>query len=350
MLSYIMTKFFNSEKVFLLAEVAQSYEGSLEVALDTASKLIDAGADAIMFQIVHADELATPQNNGYELFKKIELSEKNWKSIVDLVHEKQGKIFAEIFGCETAALALRIGVDGFKIHTADLANFRLLEFIGKTKIPLLLSVGGSHEEEIEEALNILKLCGRSLTEDFILLHGYQRCPTEIKDTHLSKILALKERFQVAVGYSDHVAGCLLGDIKNRHPHSYLLPILSLGTGICLIEKHAMLNRTKAWEDHESALTPKEFEEFVKLVRELEQALGTQSLEMNEAEKAYRVTAKKHIVAKQNLEQGTKLTKDCLEFKRIENPKEGVINPQEVLGQILKVTLPKDHPIKREHLE
>ena len=56
-------------KVDIIAEIAQGFEGDFQKAklfINAASK---AGANCVKFQLVYADELATPDYQYYKLFK-----------------------------------------------------------------------------------------------------------------------------------------------------------------------------------------------------------------------------------------------------------------------------------------
>ena len=47
-------------------------------------------------------------------------------------------------------------------------------------------------------------------------------------------------------------------IANVNEMAFYFPLIAIGAGAKLIEKHIVLDRTKAWEDYESAITANEF--------------------------------------------------------------------------------------------
>jgi len=47
----------------IIAEIAQGYEGNSTLALMLAKAAVRSGADAVKFQLVYADELATKVTN-----------------------------------------------------------------------------------------------------------------------------------------------------------------------------------------------------------------------------------------------------------------------------------------------
>jgi sialic acid synthase SpsE len=342
-----MKKILKEKSVFILAEVAQSYEGSIETLMEISKKACGAGVDGVMFQVVFADELAVKGYAHYSLFKSLEMPRSDWAKVIEVIHERKKLALGEVFGKRSVDLMLDLSVDALKIHASDLSNIPLLKYIGNTKLPILLSIGGGYEAEIEEAVKVLQENG---TEELILLHGYQACPTKIEDTHLEKIRYAEDIYKLPVGYSDHIAGSVDGDFRNINELAYYLPLVALGEGAKLIEKHIMLDRSKAWEDYESALSADEFDHFVKLIRTFEGCMGERNLMLNATEEIYRKGAKKCLVASEKITKGTTLTEDKVVFKRIQNPGEGIINISEVLGKIVLSDLKCDDPILKTILQ
>ncbi len=324
-----MKNLIHNDKIFLLAEIAQSYEGNVDTLLEISEKACEAGVDGVMFQVVYADELVVPNYSLYDFFQSLKLPEENWKQVINTIHNNGKLAVGEVFGKYSADLMHDLGIDCLKIHAADLSNLPLLRHIGSFDLPVLLSIGGAFDKEISAAIKALKETGNP---EIVLLHGYQKCPTSIPDTNFFKMKELEDQFGLSVGYSDHIAGCNDNDIKSINELSYYFPLIALGAGARLIEKHIILDRTKAWEDYESALTVEEFQRFINLIRIAEASLGTKSLALNEAEHSYRIPAKKYIVANQDIPKNTMLSENLIAFKRIQNPDEGLPNIEDIIGK------------------
>ena len=330
-------------RVFILAEIAQAYEGSKEVLVDICDRACRAGVDGVMFQVVAADEIATPGYTHYALFKGLEMAENAWRAAIDTIHQHGKKAVGEVFGPATASLMQALQIDMIKIHASDMNNRSLLSHIAGFRIPVLLSVGGARESEIETAVRLLTEGG---SPEVVLMHGYQSCPTAIADSHLFKIKALKRRFGLPVGYSDHIAGCVQDDFQQANQLANYLPLIAIGAGAQLVEKHIILDRSKAWEDYESALDASEFMPFVTLIRQLETAAGKDDLHCNAAEEAYRTAARKCLVAARELKAGTVLAERDIALKRIADPETGMVEINTMLGRELKVDLEKDATINQ----
>ena len=71
----------NSKKIKIIAEAAQGFEGDPLLARLLVRAAARAGADAVKFQLVYADEIATPSYKYYDLFKKLEMPAACWKDV-----------------------------------------------------------------------------------------------------------------------------------------------------------------------------------------------------------------------------------------------------------------------------
>ena len=342
---YMKKLLFDNEKIFILAEIAQSYEGEINVLLDIIDGLSVAKTNGIMFQVVYADELVVPDNDYYDLFAKLEMENNDWKKVIEKIQAQKIFAVAEIFGKKSFNTMMEYGIDAVKIHASDLTNEPFLKYIGNYNIPVLLAVGGGKENEIKKAISLLN----KKNKEIVLMHGYQKGPTPISDTHFFKIPSLMEKFSLPVGYSDHIAGFKNSDYSIVNDIAIHFPLISIGAGARLIEKHVILDRSKKWEDYESALTTAEFIDFVKLVRETQNSMGSKSISCNETEENYRV-AIKSIVAKKEIESGVILTEDHIVFKRVNQNINSIKNINDVIGYKTKKSIKINDPITNEKLE
>ena len=70
-------------KLLIIAEIAQGFEGNFEQSKLLIKAAAKAGADAVKFQLVYANELATADYKYYSLFKELEMSISQWQSLKD---------------------------------------------------------------------------------------------------------------------------------------------------------------------------------------------------------------------------------------------------------------------------
>jgi len=325
-------------KVTIVCEMSQTYEGKFDVASKLVGAAIDAKADAIKFQVFKADELGTKDYKHYDLFTSLEFTPEQWGDLIKQAQDGGILAFADVFGLESAQMLIEKNIDGFKIHPTDIKNPPLLEFLAKSGKPLMLSVGGSHGEEIEKAISILNENG---AKEVVLMHGFQSYPTLVEHTNLNKMSLFKDDFGLPVGFADHVDG--------DHSMRYDLCAMALAMGASVLEKHITLDRKLKMEDYESALDPNDFKDFVERMRSLETAFGKKNFELTDPEKEYRKGTKKHIIASKDLEKGTVVSEGDIFMKRTAEEYE-FLDREDVVGKTLSEEIKKDRVIKLENLK
>ena len=142
-----------------------------------------------------------------------------------------------------------------------------------------------------------------------LMHGYQNYPTKLQDLEIKNFF-LKDRFGLDVGFVDHV------DASSSYL-SFLIPAMAVSVEQ-YIEKHITLNRSKKGPDYYSALNPNEFYDFVKYLKLSSISLERQDFSIaNENERIYREQMKKYAILNRDVEEGTDLSLDDIDFKRTE---------------------------------
>ena len=263
----------------IIAELAQGFEGNHQKAILLLKAAAKAGADSAKFQLIYADELATPDYKYYNLFKSLEMSDEVWQSLSNVAAEQNIELQLDIFGLRSLKLAEKIGVKTTKLHGTDIANLRLLnEIVESTVNKVFLGAGGAMLGELQNAMAILQ------NKEVIILLGFQGYPTPNDSNQIERVRFLKQNLSsetnnVKIGFADH-----------SEPGSSLsiaLPAMAIGAGAQYIEKHLTLGKVMLMEDHEAALNPDEFYEFSKTLRECSEALGhsqlNESFDMSEPE-------------------------------------------------------------------
>ena len=74
----------------IIAEVAQGYEGKADYSELYVAAAAKAGATAVKFQIVYADDLAEPGYQYYDLYKRLEMEPAVWRTVKELCRESGG--------------------------------------------------------------------------------------------------------------------------------------------------------------------------------------------------------------------------------------------------------------------
>jgi sialic acid synthase SpsE len=107
------------------------------------------------------------------------------------------------------------------------------------------------------------------------------------------------------------------------------------------------------EDHEAALNPDDFAEFVALMRSCKEALGSggsigEDFGMDATEAGYRRMVRKHVVAARPLPAGVVLMPEDLALKRTPAT-EALDEIAAVYGKRLSVSVEADQPITKDML-
>jgi len=297
--------------VQIVAELAQGFEGKPEQARLLLAAAAAGGADAGKFQLVYADELATPDYQHYALFQSLEMADETWADLGAYAARLGIELHLDIFGVRSLRLAERIGAAAVKLHPTDIANAGLLEDVAAGSVDrVFLGAGGAHMGELERALDLMG--GKDVT----VLFGFQGYPTPLETNHIARLryfagMTARIRPNVTVGFADHA--------PPESPLRYALAVAAVGAGAKVLEKHLTLGRVLKLEDHESALNPDEFLEFSTVVRQSAKALGEpkedEDFGMSESEKAYRSTIRRHVVASRDLERQSVLSPADVVLKR-----------------------------------
>jgi len=325
-------------KVEVVAELAQGFEGCVQQTKLLVKAAAMAGADAAKFQLVYAEELATPDYEYYDLFKTLEMSDSEWLEVKCLCDDLGVELIFDIFGEIGLTLAQGIGIETIKLHATDINNDGFLAKISSSGIGrVMLGAGGAFSGEIKSALKILE------SKEIVLFHGFQGYPTLMGENQISRLQAWKKSFcadaNVRLGFSDHI------DPNNMS--SISIPAFAVGQGALVLEKHLTLGACMKLEDHESAMNPDQFKIFVDSIRDLDQSYGDsaqgEDFGMSKNESQYRVNIRRDVVTTRDIEPGTVLGESDVTLKRT-SAKDAFQNIKDVYGEKVKSKIESNKPL------
>lgn len=323
----------------VIAEIANAHQGDPALAMRLAEAALAAGADAVKFQVYTADELLVRAHPRYEHFKKQSFPRAAWTDLIGGVKAKGGRVYCDVFGLAALDVALAENADGIKVHSSDLTNAPLLLKLAGIKKRVLLSVGGSIAREIAGAVR--HVARPDLRP--VLLHGFQSYPTAIEASSLIRLAWLRRHFgeRCDIGYQDHVAG--------DDSFAFTLPLMAVGMGATVIEKHVTLDRAAKGVDWYSSLNPDEFARFIRAVRQAEAAIGANSEAFAESERDYRKIVKKHWVAARGLARGRVLGPQDVVMKRVHEQPSEVVEMEKLMGRPLLRAVDEEDVLTRAHV-
>lgn len=303
------------KKTFVIAEAGVNHNGDFKIAKQLIDVAASSGADAVKFQTWVTDLLVTRdaqqakyqkrntrrEESQYQLLKHLELSYSEFSKLKAYCDEV-GILFLSTPDEKQSAQFLDGLQPVFKIGSAELTNTPFLRFIASLGKPVILSTGMSYLYEVEHALNIITDEGISLS-DITLLHTTTDYPTIPEEVNLNAMNTIKNAFPgISVGYSDHTLGIEI-------------PIAAVALGARVIEKHFTLDKTMHGPDHKASIEPEELARMVRLIRNVEKAMGNGWKRPTMMEIENRNVVRKSILAASDIKVGDKLTEGKLVVKR-----------------------------------
>lgn len=254
-----------SSSVFIIAEVAQAHEGSLGIAHSYIDALAETGVNAIKFQthIAEAEssafepfrvKFAYEDETRYDYWKRMEFTPAQWIGLREHCDRVGLEFISSPFSLAAVDLLETVGVKRYKIGSGEINNLLLLEMIGRTGKPVILSSGMSSFFELKAAVDLLRSFGNALT----ILQCTTAYPTTPEQWGLNVMEQLRNQFQVPVGFSDHsgnIYACLSAAALRAS----------------VLEFHAVFDKQMFGPDSKASLTIEQIKSLVKGVREIERA-------------------------------------------------------------------------------
>ncbi|MFH1745465.1 MAG: N-acetylneuraminate synthase family protein [Planctomycetota bacterium] len=297
---------------YIIAEAGVNHDGSVQKALALVDVAVEAGADAVKFQMFRAADLASAtaglaayqQTEGHtsqrEMLEKLELTPAEFGRIREHCRKRGIEFIATPFGSADVTRLSQLDVPAIKVASTDLNNNPLLREVAETGLPLIVSTGASTVAEIHACVRQFR--GWGAGRRLILLHCISCYPTPLDVANLRAIATMRTLFNVPCGFSDHTQSKQTG-------------AWAVAAGACVLEKHFTLDRAVAGPDHAMSLSPPELRAYIDAVRQAEVSLGSGALGMSELEADVRAVARKSLVAARDIQAGTLLTPEMLTSKR-----------------------------------
>jgi len=317
------------EPVYVIAEIGNNHNGSLERAKRLIDAAVESGADCAKFQLRDMESLYSnagdagdaKENLGsqytLDLLSRFQLSNEDMFAAFEYC-KKQG-ITPLCTPWDKCSLDLleEYGMPAYKVASADLTNHELIYDLISTGKPLILSTGMSRENEIQQTVEIL----RSHGAQYALLHCNSTYPPPFRDVNLNYMSRLKEIGQTLVGYSGH-------------ERDIFIAVAAVTKGARIIEKHFTEDRGLEGNDHKVSLLPNEFSRMVEGIRQVDEAMGQSGNRgMSQGETMNRVTLAKSVYINQDVNVGEVIEEHMLVVK---SPGHGIQpnRKNELVGRVL----------------
>lgn len=259
-------------KTFIIAEMSANHNHHFEVAIETIKAAKKAGADAIKIQTYTADTLTLNCDKPdfqvgkglwegetfYSLYQKA-YTPWEWHEEIFHVAKEEGLVcFSTPFDNTAVDLLESLGNPIYKIASFEITDIPLIKYIASKHKPIILSTGIAMEEDIQLALDTIRVEG---CNDITLLKCTSAYPAPIEDANLLTIPDMKKRFGVQVGLSDHTEGSVV-------------PMAAVALGAEVVEKHFIIDRSIGGPDSAFSMEAMDFREMVDNIRKVEKSLGS----------------------------------------------------------------------------
>jgi len=269
-----------TKKPFYVAEVSANHLGRLKRAKKLVEIAGDVGASAVKLQ-TYKPETMTLENmktvvsanhtlwGGENLFKLYESAMTPWEwhpHLFELAKKRKLIAFSSPFDRTAVDFLENLNCPIYKIASLETGDTDLISYIAETGKPMIISTGASTLLEIENAVK----SADKIREKLTLLVCTSSYPADAKDSHLNRILTLREEFQVDVGISDHTLG--IG-----------VSVAAVALGATVIEKHLTVKRSDGGYDAAFSLEPDEFKLLVEEGNKAWAALGSPEWSIQDSE-------------------------------------------------------------------
>jgi len=301
--------------VFVIAEIGNNHNGSVELARQLVDAAIESGADCVKFQLRDREALYRARGDGsvtedlgveyiQDLLNRVELSVAEHREIRDYCRQRNVTYLCTPWDERSVDVLATFDVPALKIASADLANPYLIRKAASLRKPLILSTGMSFEHEIRRAIAQLEQLG----VPFALLHCNSTYPAPESDIQLRYLGQLAELHEI-VGYSGHERGTAV-------------TIAAVALGAKIVERHITLDRTMEGPDHLASLEPAEFRSLVDGIRQVEKALpwSGPGRHVSQGELLNRENLGKSVIAAHDIAEGEVFAESSF---RVASPGQGL---------------------------
>ncbi|MEM7625178.1 MAG: N-acetylneuraminate synthase family protein [Planctomycetota bacterium] len=294
-------------KVWVIAEIGVNHDGDPARAAELIGAAADVGADAVKFQLFQPDRLLSAEAGlaGYQdgqaddvraLLDRLMLSVNQLRELRGVAQDAGVAFVVTPFSVPDVADLGLLDVDAVKFASPDAVNRPLLDAASGLGRPMLISTGTCELGELGVAAEHAARSGGAL------LQCVSSYPTPDNEAALGAIAALRQRFGVAVGYSDHTAALDTG-------------ALAVVAGACVLEKHLTHDRGAQGPDHAASVEPAGLREYVAAARRAAAMVGPIEKTCRNIERDVRRVSRQSVCTARDLPAGHVLERSDLVVKR-----------------------------------
>ena len=256
---------------YVICELSGTHNGELARALDLIDAAAATGCDAVKIQTYTADTITIDSDRPeftlhgglwdgrtlHDLYGEASTPYAWHAALFERARERGVTLFSTPFDETAVDLLEGLGAPAYKIASFEIVDLPLIDYVARTKKPMIISTGMANEAEMAAAVETAMAGGAA---GVVLLHCISSYPAPIDQANVRNVPALASRFGVVAGLSDHTPGTAAS-------------VAAVSLGASVIEKHFTLSRADGGPDAAFSLEPAEFTALVRDCKDAWRALG-----------------------------------------------------------------------------
>lgn len=345
------------KETYIIGEIGQNHNGSVDIAkliVELVSRPVKEDVFGLDLKPMNAvkmtkrdlsEELTVSQMNRiYDTPNSFGRTYGEHRAFLELSDEEHFEVYkyAKSRGLDFIETLCAIGClsllklftpDFLKVASRDLTNLPLLERMAETKIPIILSTGMAGKKELDDALEVITRYHSNIS----ILHCVSQYPTHPDNLNLRSISYLKKHYgQYRIGFSDHTIGIAA-------------PIIAVGMGAEIIEKHVTIDRRMKGTDQAGSLGPDGVNRMIRDIRMAERWMGKEDLYIDKSVAASKEKLERSIASTRDIKAGEVLR---LEDLHMLSPGDGYkwCDVDKVIGKTVISDIPRNEIIYPNNLK
>jgi len=266
-----------------IADIGINHDGDVIKALVLIKNAKEIGIDYVKFQ-KRTPRVCVPKSQWdnikdsifgkmryIDYKEKMELSKEDYKIINSYCKIMKIKWSASVWDIDSFKFINSFGstVPFIKISSASITDIPLLTEVSKTEKSIIMSIGMSTMEDVNNAMKIFK------NNDVTILHCNSSYPAKENELDLNFIKTLKELYpKCKIGYSGHEEG-------------FVPSVVAFTLDVDFIERHITYNKQAKGTDHSSSLDVNDFKNLINSCKQVNTILGKSELHVYPTEEINR---------------------------------------------------------------
>jgi sialic acid synthase SpsE len=338
-------------ETYIIGEIGQNHNGSVDIAkliVELVSRPIFEDNFSLSLKPMNAVKLTkrdlkeeltdTQMKRPYDSVHSFGKTYGEHREFLELTDEEHYEVYkyAKSRGLEFVETLCSLGClsllnlfepDCLKVASRDLTNLPLLGAMAETKIPIILSTGMAGKKELDDALQTITKYHSNIS----ILHCVSQYPTHPENLNLKTITYLQKHYaDYVIGFSDHTIGISA-------------PVVAVGMGAKIIEKHITIDRNMKGTDQAGSLGPEGVFRMVRDIRVAEKWAGLEDIYIDKDVLSAKVKLERSIATKKELKKGEVIQEEDLHLL---SPGDGYkwSKRHDIIGKSVLQDIPKNELI------